>query len=56
VSYLVNKIPSINSELKDDTDAQADLIKKSREISLINETLKMTFTVLAVIGELFHHI
>ena len=28
------KILSINSELKDDTNAQADLIKKSREISL----------------------
>lgn len=29
----LNKIPSINSELKDDTNAQAVLIKKSREIS-----------------------
>lgn len=30
----LNKIPSINSVLKDDTNAQADLIKKSKEISL----------------------
>ena len=30
----LNKIPSMNSELNDDTNAQADLIKKSRGISL----------------------